>query len=74
MIQHIQSDSTGVSKKGSRVPETDVTGPLISRRIICVIWQADENMSSLRRYDELRTELNREGGVLQNLTPQRTRK
>lgn len=42
------------------VPATVVTGPLISRRRVSIIWKPEEKMSALRGYDEMRAELNRE--------------
>lgn len=47
-------------RRGVEVPETDVTGPSMSKLIISVIWQAEEKMSFLRLYDELLKGLNRE--------------
>lgn len=58
-------------KKSFDVPETHVTGPLISRRLISTVWEGEKRMKTLQRYDEIRVQMSSErrekaGSVMDN--------
>lgn len=40
-----------------KVAETNVTGPLISRRLILLIYKNDIKMKKLRKYDSTRAQM-----------------
>lgn len=51
---------TELVKREVKVPETYITGPLMLRRIISVIWSGEERMAALQKYDEASLQLGRE--------------
>lgn len=49
-----------LNDRGVEVLETYVTGPLISRRLTTVLWEGEQLLRTLKQYDRIRSQINRE--------------